>query len=143
MIAMTGNTAKVSNASFQFTYSITTMMLRRVKKSPKIATTPEEKRSFSTSTSVVTRVTRRPTGLRSKKAISSRCKCRKSCLRRSYITFCPTNCMANDCENSSMKLATTVGRKSAKAIWAMPTMGLRLRKCARKDGRCWPRVGSR
>ena len=107
---MIGSTANVSNASFQFTYSITTMMLRSVKKSPKIATTPEEKRSFSTSTSVVTRVTSRPTGLRSKKAISSRCKWRKICLRRSYITFCPTNCMANDCENSSRKLSKH-GRK--------------------------------
>ena len=106
------------------------MMLRSVKKSPKIATTPEEKRSFSTSTSVVTRVTSRPTGLLSKKAISSRCKWRKICFRRSYITFCPTNCMVNDWANSRKKLSNTVGRKSANAIWAMPTMGSRLRKCA-------------
>ncbi len=36
------------------------------KKSLIIVTTPAAKRSFSASTSVVTRVTRRPTGLRSK-----------------------------------------------------------------------------
>ena len=33
--------------------------------SPRIVTRPEANRSFNTSTSVVTRVTRRPTGLRS------------------------------------------------------------------------------
>ena len=41
------------------------MMPTSVKMSPKIVTTPEVKRSFSASTSDVTRVISRPTGLRS------------------------------------------------------------------------------
>ena len=58
-------TENVIKASRQSMSSITTMMLNSVKKSPKMATTPEANRSFRTSTSVVTRVTSRPTGLRS------------------------------------------------------------------------------
>ena len=41
------------------------MMPTSVNTSPKIVTTPDVNRSFSTSTSVVTRVISRPTGLRS------------------------------------------------------------------------------
>ena len=42
------------------------MMATRVNTSPKIVTTPDENSSFSVSTSEVTRVISRPTGLRSK-----------------------------------------------------------------------------
>jgi hypothetical protein len=41
------------------------MMPTSVNTSPKTATTPDENSSFSTSTSLVTRVISRPTGLRS------------------------------------------------------------------------------
>ena len=62
---MSGSTAKATSASRQFIQSITTMMPTSVNTSPKIVTTPDVNRSFSTSTSVVTRVISRPTGLRS------------------------------------------------------------------------------
>ena len=45
--------------------SITIMIPASVKMSPKTATTPAVKSSLSTSTSLVTRVISRPTGLRS------------------------------------------------------------------------------
>ncbi len=71
---MSGSTAKVASARCQSITSSTTMMPRSVNTSPKIDTTPDVNRSFSTSTSLVTRVMRRPTGLRSKNRTSSRCR---------------------------------------------------------------------
>ena len=62
---MSGSTAKATSASRQFIHSITTMMPTSVNTSPKTVTTPDVNRSFSTSTSEVTRVISRPTGLRS------------------------------------------------------------------------------
>jgi hypothetical protein len=59
---MNGSTAKVISASFQFMHSITPRMPRSTKMSSKIDTTPEVNISFNASTSVVTRVTSRPTG---------------------------------------------------------------------------------
>ena len=46
--------------------SIIPMIATSVNASPKIVTTPDENSSFSVSTSEVTRVISRPTGLRSK-----------------------------------------------------------------------------
>ena len=65
MSAMIGSTAKATSASRQFIDSITIMIPASVKTSPKIDTTPDVNRSFITSTSDVTRVISRPTGLRS------------------------------------------------------------------------------
>ena len=62
---MSGSTENASSASRQSITTSTIMMPRSVKMSPKIETTPAVNRSLSTSTSVVTRVIRRPTGLRS------------------------------------------------------------------------------
>ena len=62
---MSGRTANATSASRQFIDSMTIMIPASVKTSPKIDTTPEVNRSLITSTSVVTRVIRRPTGLRS------------------------------------------------------------------------------
>ena len=62
---MSGRTEKATSASRQSITSSTTMMPISVNRSPKPATTPEVNRSFSASTSVVTRVIMRPTGLRS------------------------------------------------------------------------------
>jgi hypothetical protein len=62
---MSGSTANDTSASRQFIVSITIMIPARVNTSPKMETTPEVNRSLMTSTSVVTRVIRRPTGLRS------------------------------------------------------------------------------
>ncbi|MGC4081579.1 MAG: hypothetical protein QM736_05545 [Vicinamibacterales bacterium] len=62
---MIGSTANATSASRQFIHTIIAMMPTSVNTSPKIVTTPDVKSSFSTSTSVVTRVISRPTGLRS------------------------------------------------------------------------------
>ena len=61
-----GMTANVTRASRQLRLTITAMMPTRAKRSPKTVTTPEVKSSLTASTSVVTRVMSRPTGLRSK-----------------------------------------------------------------------------
>ena len=62
---ISGRTAKVTSASRQSIVTRTIMIPTSVNTSPKIDTTPAVNMSFSTSTSVVTRVIRRPTGLRS------------------------------------------------------------------------------
>ena len=62
---MSGSTENATSASRQSIVSSTIMMPTSVKMSPKTDTTPDVNRSFSASTSVVTRVIRRPTGLRS------------------------------------------------------------------------------
>ena len=62
---ITGSTENVSSARRQSIIVSTTMMPTSVNTSPKIATTPDENISLRTSTSVVTRVMRRPTGVRS------------------------------------------------------------------------------
>ena len=61
-----GITAKATSARRQSATSMSTMIATRVNRSPKTVTTPEEKSSFSVSTSEVTRVISRPTGFRSK-----------------------------------------------------------------------------
>ena len=61
-----GITAKVTSASFQFMYSITPMIPNSVNRSPNTVTTPDVNSSLTASTSVVTRVIRRPTGFLSK-----------------------------------------------------------------------------
>ena len=90
---MSGSTAKVISASRQFMFSMMTRMPSSTKMSSKMETTPAVNISFSASTSLVTRVTSRPTGLRSKKAMCRPCRWRKICARRSNITFCPVHCM--------------------------------------------------
>ena len=72
---MSGNTAKATSARRQSITTSTIMMPSSVNTSPKIDTTPAVNMSFSTSTSVVTRVISRPTGLRSKNRMSSRWRC--------------------------------------------------------------------
>ena len=62
---ISGSTENATSASRQSIMTSTIMMPASVKMSPKIDTTPDVNRSFSTSTSVVTRVISRPTGLRS------------------------------------------------------------------------------
>ena len=56
----TGITANATSASRQSATSIRIMMAASVNRSPNTVTTPEEKSSFSVSTSEVTRVMRRP-----------------------------------------------------------------------------------
>ena len=63
--AISGMTASATSARRQSITNRTMMMPTSMKMSPKIETTPAVNRSFSTSTSVVTRVIRRPTGFRS------------------------------------------------------------------------------
>ncbi len=82
-------TRNATSASCQFIASMTPMMNIRVKTSPKIATTPEVNISFRTSTSLVSRVISRPTGLRSKKRTDRRCSWAKISVRRSYMTRWP------------------------------------------------------
>ena len=62
---MSGSTEKVNNASRQSIQISVIMMPINMNRSPNAATTPDVKRSLMTSTSVVTRVMSRPTGLRS------------------------------------------------------------------------------
>ena len=59
---MNGSTANVISASFQFMHSMIPRIPTSTNRSSKIDTTPEVNISFNASTSVVTRVTRRPTG---------------------------------------------------------------------------------
>ncbi len=60
---MPGSTTKATSASRQFIASIATMMPTSTMTSPNTVITPEANRSLSASTSVVTRVISRPTGL--------------------------------------------------------------------------------
>src|SRR6185503_19425522 len=69
-----GMMAKVTSASLQLSQNSTPTMPASSTMSPKIDTRPAVKSSLSASTSVVTRVTRRPAGERSKKATDSFCK---------------------------------------------------------------------
>ena len=59
---MSGSTAKVISASRQLMLSMMTRIPANTKMSSKIETTPAVNISFSASTSLVTRVTSRPTG---------------------------------------------------------------------------------
>ena len=63
--AMAGRTAKVTRARRQSIHSSTIMMPASRKTSRNTVTTPDVNSSFRVSTSEVTRVIRRPTGLRS------------------------------------------------------------------------------
>ena len=90
---MNGSGERVTKAKKGCHLNKTAAMEKSRTKSFSMATTPEAKRSFKASTSVVARVTRRPTGLWSKKLIGRRCKCSKISLRRSYIVSCPTHCI--------------------------------------------------
>ena len=63
--AMAGRTENATSASRQSIQSRTTMMPASVNTSRPTAITPDANRSFRVSTSVVTRVISRPTGLRS------------------------------------------------------------------------------
>ena len=76
---MSGSTAKVISASRQLMFSMMTRIPSSTKMSSKIDTTPAVNISFSASTSLVTRVTSRPTGFLSKNAMCSRCRWRKIC----------------------------------------------------------------
>ena len=62
---MSGRTDSVSSASGQLIRSMMMTMKTSTKTSSKMASTPDVNISFSASMSLVTRVTRRPTGLRS------------------------------------------------------------------------------
>ncbi len=62
---ISGSTAKDTAASRQSIVISTTRMPASMTMSPNTATTPAENRSFSASTSLVTRVISRPTGCRS------------------------------------------------------------------------------
>ncbi len=62
---MPGSTTNATSARRQLIASIAIMMPASVRMSPNTVMTPDANRSFSASTSVVTRVISRPTGLRS------------------------------------------------------------------------------
>ena len=71
---MSGSTAKVISASRQLMFNMMTRMPISTKTSSTIETTPAVNISFSASTSLVTRVTRRPTGFLSKNEMCRRCR---------------------------------------------------------------------
>ena len=64
-ITISGSTENATSASRQSMSNNTIMIPVSVNRSPNTETTPELNRSFRASTSVVTRVISRPTGLRS------------------------------------------------------------------------------
>ena len=72
--AMSGRTERATRARRQSMTNSTIAMPVSMKTSRNTDTTPDANRSFRASTSVVTRVIRRPTGLRSKNATSRRCR---------------------------------------------------------------------
>ena len=65
-MATKGSTVNVTSASRQSSCTIIPRMKSSVNTSPKMVTSPDENASLSCSTSFVTRVISRPTGLRSK-----------------------------------------------------------------------------
>ena len=65
-------------------------MVRMVKTSLNIDTTPSVNNSLSASTSLVLCAISRPNGVRSKNFSGKRCKCEKICARTSRIAHCPT-----------------------------------------------------
>jgi hypothetical protein len=65
-------------------------MASRERASPTMATNPEENISLRFCTSLVTRVMRRPTGLRWKKSVLRPMRWAKSCMRRSSMARWPT-----------------------------------------------------
>ena len=71
---ISGSTVNVSSASFQFISSMIARMNVSTNTSSKIETTPAVNISLSASTSVVTRVTSRPTGFLSKKPMCIFCR---------------------------------------------------------------------
>ena len=85
--------AKVTSASRQSSQKSTPTMPRSSITSPNTDTSPAVNSSLSASTSVVTRVTSRPIGLRSKNATGSRCRWPKISARRSAMIRCPIICM--------------------------------------------------
>ncbi len=87
-----GRIAKVASARRRSSATSTAAMPASTSTSPTIETMPAVNISLRASTSAVTRVTRRPTGVVSKYAISSRCSWAKTSRRRSAITFCPIAC---------------------------------------------------
>ena len=86
-------TERVRRASGQDMRSMMPTMASEEMMLPKISRTPEVNISLRASTSEVTRVTRRPTGLRSKKATSWNWMWRKISRRRSNMIFWPVHCM--------------------------------------------------
>ncbi len=90
MISSTGSVARLIRARRQLRANITIMMPISVTMSARMSTRPWVRNSFSASTSLVRRVSRRPTGLRSKKPRLMRWMWRKICTRMDCITVCPT-----------------------------------------------------
>ena len=75
---------------------MTTMPTRRTR-SPTALSAPEANISLMASTSLVTRVTSRPTGVRSKKPSLRVCRKRKTWARRSAIARAPASCIRYIC----------------------------------------------
>jgi hypothetical protein len=98
--ASSGTTTKAIRASFAFTSRSTTARPAIFATSVTSATMPAENISATFSTSLVARVTRRPTGWRSKKPRCRRWRWSKTSRRRSFmadwpvrdITYMLTNC---------------------------------------------------
>ena len=82
---ITGSTVKVISASCQLSITSTAMIPTSVRISPRIVTTPAANIWFRTSTSLTTRVTSRPIGLRSKNLIGRVCRWLNICFLKSNI----------------------------------------------------------
>ena len=96
-----GVAAKASSAMRQSSeIMMATMAIRRIR-SPAALSAPEANISLMASTSLVTRVTSRPTGVRSKKPSLRVWRKRKTCARRSNIARAPASCIRYICGNES------------------------------------------
>jgi hypothetical protein len=87
---------RLTSASCQLIQHMNAVMPTSFKRSRTIVMAPAANISFSTSTSVVTRETSLPTGVRSKNAMGRRCRCAKSVTRRSARLRCATSIVRYD-----------------------------------------------
>ena len=93
----TGRTAKVTSARRVSIQSRIAAVPASTAASPIVETRPEERSSWSASTSEVRRVMRRPVGVRSKKTTGSRCIRANMSRRSARITRCPRTDTAYIC----------------------------------------------
>ena len=101
-----------NSASRQSRPKIATKMKERRTTSPTRLTSPEANISFSDSMSLVSRVMRRPTGVRSKNEADSDRMWRWARVRRSFIPSCPSTWVRYSCAKPALYCPTSASRYS-------------------------------
>ena len=92
-----GNSANATSANWKSIDSMMQTIPVRVRTSMKMVSVPAENASLMASTSVVSRVTSRPAGVRSKKLAGSACRWANRSRRRSARLRCATSMVAWNC----------------------------------------------